>query len=212
MPSFKFPSRLYAILDVDLLASTYRQPLDVLDAWLSAGMKLVQLRAKSAPDGTFLRCADDVVSRCRGAGALSIVNDRADIARIAGADGVHLGQDDMPPAAVRQILGSDSVIGLSTHSPEQAAAACAAPIDYLAIGPVFATSSKRSPNPVVGLDGVARAAALAHAAALPIVAIGGITLPTASSVIAAGADAVAVISDLVAGDVPGRARDYLLTL
>jgi thiamine-phosphate pyrophosphorylase len=142
----------------------------------------------------------------------TIINDRADIAAMAMADGVHVGQEDLPAVKVRQVIGDEKVLGLSTHSDAQMEAACLEPVDYVAIGPVFATGSKLSSNPAVGIDGVERAAALARAAGKPSVAIGGITLTTAPAVIAAGVDAVAVISDLLTNDPARRAREYLQTI
>jgi thiamine-phosphate pyrophosphorylase len=123
---------------------------------------------------------------------------------------VHLGQDDLPPAAARRVLGSEQIIGLSTHTTSQIDAALAAPVDYIAIGPVFGTASKATGYDAVGLEMVKEAAGRAHKRGLPVVAIGGITLERAGDVIRAGADSVAVISDLVAtGDPRARVREYL---
>jgi thiamine-phosphate pyrophosphorylase len=123
-----------------------------------------------------------------------IMNDRADLCLAAEFDGIHVGQDDLSPESVRKIIGPDRWLGVSTHNPEQLAEADKTSADYLAIGPVFATSSKENPDPVVGLEGVRRARALTRK---PLVAIGGITRANAASVIEAGADSVAVISDLI---------------
>jgi thiamine-phosphate pyrophosphorylase len=123
-----------------------------------------------------------------------IMNDRADLCLAADFDGVHVGQDDLSPESVRNVIGPDRWLGVSTHNPEQLREADLTSSDYLAIGPVFATSSKQNPDPVVGLDGVRRARALTRK---PLVAIGGITRVNAASVIEAGADSVAVISDLL---------------
>jgi thiamine-phosphate pyrophosphorylase len=204
-----FP-RLYAILDIDLLEQRRLEPLRVLDVWLDAGVRLIQLRAKTMASGAMLALAETSVERTRAAGATFVVNDRADIAKLAGADGVHLGQDDLSPADVRRVLlPPPAIVGLSTHNDTQARDACAQPISYLAIGPVFATTSKTRPDPVVGLDGVRMAVACATPHALPVVAIGGITLERAPSVIAAGASSVAVISDLLADDLAARARAFV---
>jgi thiamine-phosphate pyrophosphorylase len=208
---FRLP-RLYPILDVDLVRASGRQPLDLLGAWLDAGVRIVQLRAKTGPAGGTLALADAMVRRCRATGARFIVNDRADLAAMAGADGIHVGQDDLPPRAVRALIGETAWVGLSTHADAQVDAGCLEPVTYLAIGPVFATASKDRPDPSVALDGVRRAAARARHAGIPLVAIGGITLATAPEVVAAGADAVAVISDLLAGDPGDRAREYLSAL
>lgn len=148
--------------------------------------------------------AHAIVERARDAGALVIVNDRADIAALAGADGVHVGQDDLAPAAVRRILPVGRLIGLSTHTIAQIDAAVADPIDYVAVGPVFGSRTKASGYEAVGLARVAYAAETAGRRSLPLVAIGGITLDAAADVIRAGADSVAVIGDLLAGGAPAR--------
>ncbi len=122
------------------------------------------------------------------------MNDRADLCLAAGLDGVHVGQEDLSPEAVRKIIGPDRWLGISTHNPEQLSEADPTSADYLAVGPVFATTSKEKPDPVIGLEGVRRARELTRK---PLVAIGGITRANAASVIAAGADSVAVISDLL---------------
>jgi thiamine-phosphate pyrophosphorylase len=140
-----------------------------------------------------------------------IVNDRVDAARMSGAAGVHVGQDDLPPTDVRALLGPTAVIGFSTHSAGQVAAAVREPVTYIAVGPVFGTTTKDTGYSAVGLDLVA--AARAAAGDIPIVAIGGITLQTAPGVIAAGAHSVAVIADLLeGGDPSGRVRQYLTEL
>jgi thiamine-phosphate pyrophosphorylase len=178
--------------------------------WLDAGVRLIQLRAKHLSSGAMLDLAAAIVDRGRAAGATIIVNDRADVARMAGAAGVHVGQDDLSPADARRVVGPTSLVGLSTHSSAQVDAALAEPISYLAIGPVYATSSKGgATDPPVGVAGVRDAVTRAAGAGLPVVAIGGITLDRAPDVIAAGASSVAVISDLLTGDIAGRARAYL---
>lgn len=144
-----------------------------------------------------------------------IVNDRADLARLSGADGVHMGQDDLGPAAARRILGGSAVIGLSTHSADQVRAASRLPADYIAVGPVFGTPTKDTGYREVGTHGVAEAAAILREAGsdTPLVAIGGITLERARDVMAAGAASVAVISDLLStGDPEARVREYLQVL
>ena len=137
-----------------------------------------------------------------------IMNDRADLCLAAEFGGVHVGQDDLSPESVRKIIGTDRILGVSTHNPEQLREADLTSADYLAIGPVFATASKEKPDPVVGLDGVRRARALTKKS---LVAIGGITRATAASVIEAGADSVAVISDLL-GDPRKSAEEFLRIL
>lgn len=206
-------SRLYAILDVDLLVVRGLDARDVFDAWLDAGVRLIQLRAKSLPSGAMLDLADALAVQARAAGATFIVNDRADVARLSGADGVHVGQTDLAPADARAVVGDAAVVGVSTHNDEQARRAVSEAVNYVAIGPVFSTSSKERPDPVVGLDGVRRARAIvSDAAGLPLVAIGGITLERATSVIEAGADSVAVISDLLVGAPAVRVREFLRAL
>jgi len=158
--------------------------------------------------------ASAIAALAHDAGATFIVNDRADIARLAGADGVHVGQDDLTPVAVRRIVGDRAIVGVSTHTVEQLDAALREPvISYVAIGPVFGTPTKDTGYAALGLSRVRDAAARATAAGVPLVAIGGITLDRAADVIGAGAASVAVIGDLLAtGDPEGRVRDYLSRL
>ncbi|MGE5245044.1 MAG: thiamine phosphate synthase [Betaproteobacteria bacterium] len=197
-------------MDVDVAARAGRTALDLAAACLEGGARLLQLRSKLLAGGTFLEIAAAVVARARGAGATVVINDRADVARLAHADGVHVGQDDLGPAAVRRVLGADAIVGRSTHTSEQMARALGEPISYLAIGPVFATATKATGYAPVGLEGVARAAAAARARGVPVVAIGGITLDRAPEVLAAGAASVAVITDLLTGGDPSaRVRAYL---
>ena len=203
-----FP-RLYAILDAGLLAARGLDLDAVFDGWLGAGVRLIQLRAKDMAAGPMLEIADRLSRRARAAGATFIVNDRADIARLAEASGVHLGLTDLSPAAARTILGAGAWIGRSTHSLDEVRQALAEPIDYLAVGAVYPTAIKGAGHPVVGLDLVRGASALARGAALPVVAIGGITLERAPEVLAAGASAVAVLSELTHHDAEARARAFL---
>jgi thiamine-phosphate pyrophosphorylase len=206
------PSRLYAILDVSLTESRSLAPLDILDVWISAGVRLIQIRAKHMGTGALVALADEAVVRCRAAGATLIVNDRADVAVMTGAAGVHVGQNDLSPGDARRVVGDTALVGLSTHSDEQFRAGCKEQVDYLAIGPVFPTHTKDAPDPVVGVEGLKRAAAIAATSGVPVVAIGGMTLSRARAALEAGAEAVAVISDLMTGDVEGRAREYLRAL
>jgi thiamine-phosphate pyrophosphorylase len=158
-----------------------------------------------------LDLCDTAVDVARGYEALVIVNDRVDVAALCGAGGVHLGQDDLRPAAARSLLGPDAVIGYSTHSAEQIGDAMTQPVSYVAVGPVFGTRTKNTGYHAVGPDLVSAAARAAGPR--PVVAIGGITLDTAPAVLRAGATSVAVIGDLLAtGDPAGRVRDYLRTL
>lgn len=204
--------RLYAILDEGVAARAGFQPLDLVDTWLAAGIRLVQLRAKTMASGPMLELAEAMAAMAREAGAAFIVNDRADIAVLASASGVHVGQEDLAPADVRQFIGPFATVGLSTHTAAQVAVAVTQPIDYLAIGPVFATTTKERPDPVVGLEGVRDAVAEASRHGLPVVAIGGLTLDLAPAVLEAGATSVAVVSDLIAPDAGARARAWVRQL
>ena len=205
--------RLYAIVDADACARAGRAPVDVAGAFLRGGVRLLQVRAKAAAGGDLLALVDAVAALAQPSGAAVIVNDRVDVAGAASV-GVHVGQDDLPPAVARRLLGPAALVGCSTHTPAQLEAALAAPVSYVAYGPVFATASKAAADPVVGVDGVRAAARAAATAGVPLVAIGGITLATAPEVIGAGAAAVAVIGDLVTADEPpeARARRFLMAL
>jgi thiamine-phosphate pyrophosphorylase len=209
-----------AIVDADVAQRAGWTMIDLAAACLSGGATLLQLRAKQAASGWLLDIAAAIVALAHRANAMVIVNDRADIARLSGADGVHVGQDDLAPAAVRQIVDGgagpgdhDAVVGLSTHTPEQLEAALHLPVSYIAIGPVFSTDTKTTGYTGLGLEAVRRAAARTGERGVPLVAIGGVTLETAPEVIRAGAGTVAVISDLVAaGDPAARVRAYLARL
>jgi thiamine-phosphate pyrophosphorylase len=193
---------LHAILDIDAASRAGYDPAALGRIFFDAGARLVQLRAKQLASRPFLELADALVRDATAYEAAVIVNDRVDIARLSGAAGAHVGQTDLPPAAARRLLGPGAVIGYSTHSTGQVDAAAREPVSYIAVGPVFGTGSKDTGYAPVGLDLVRSAAR--QAAGMPIVAIGGITLETAPEVIAAGAAAVAVISDLLAGGDPAR--------
>jgi thiamine-phosphate pyrophosphorylase len=178
------------------------------EAYLEGGARFLQVRAKHATSAEYLSLCEEVVARARASGSAVIVNDRADIARLSGADGVHVGQDDLPVPAVRSIVGPDAIVGFSTHSVDQAQMAGRMPIDYVAIGPIFGTATKETGYSALGLDVLRRVVS-----AKPIVAIGGVTLDRAKSVIDAGAASVAVISDLLAtGSPSARVREYLSAL
>lgn len=191
-------SGFYAVLD--------RDDEDLARALLSVA-RVLQLRIKPeepAPAGELVRIARRARRWCDEAGAALVVNDRIDVALAVGADGVHLGQTDLPLAEARRIAGS-LWIGVSTHDVDQVRAACAGGADYLGFGPVFATRTKRNPDPVQGLSGLR--AAVAEARGLPVVAIGGITPGDAAAVYAAGAAAICAISAVNdAPDVRGTAR------
>ena len=224
-----------AIVDAVAAARAGWAMTDLAAAYLSGGATLLQLRAKTASSAWLLDTATAIVTLAHQANAIVIVNDRADIARLSGADGVHVGQDDLAPAMVRRIVdaGADPaspeasggpgvsgapgvpgvIVGLSTHTPEQLEAALHLPVSYIAIGPVFGTATKVTGHTSLGLEAVRRAAARTSDRGVPLVAIGGVTLDTAPEVIRAGATTVAVISDLVAGGDPAaRVRAYLACL
>jgi len=192
--------RLYAILDV----SCFRDDAAMFiaaDELAASDVTLIQYRNKSGNARQMLQHARDL-KQSVGSRVKLIMNDRADLCLAAGFDGLHIGQDDISPDAARRIIGPDRWLGISTHNPEQIAEANRTAADYLAIGPVFATTSKPKPDPVVGLEGVRRARELTRK---PLVAIGGITRANARSVIEAGADSVAVISDLLRD--PGKSAE-----
>ncbi|MEK6325771.1 MAG: thiamine phosphate synthase [Acidobacteriota bacterium] len=198
------PPKIYPITDTLISGLSHGGQIELLAA---GGASLIQLREKRASPLEFYRAAIDAMSVARRLGVQIIINDRVDIAIAVKADGVHLGQDDLPPDRARRLLGESRIIGFSTHTLEQALAADAAPIDYLTIGPVFQTSTKDKPDPVVGLETVSE---VRRRISKPLVAIGGITLETARAVIEAGADSVAVISDLLsAGHIAERTHVFL---
>lgn len=183
------------------------------DAYLAGGARFIQIRSKHSASGAFLEICEDLVARAKKAGAIVIVNDRADIARLCAADGVHLGQEDLDPASARRILGGNAIVGLSTHSAGQVHAAASMPVDYIAVGPIFGTSTKETGYRETGTGLVSESAAIVHDSPQAIVAIGGITLERAPDVIRAGAASVAVISDLLStGDPETRVREYLRAL
>ena len=190
---FAFSTRLYPLTDTQIAGLSHADQVAQLS---EGGARLIQLRDKQLAPREFYREAEAALRVARSHGVRIIINDRADIALTLRADGVHLGQDDLPPAAARRLLGPDAVIGFSTHNTAQAQAAANMPIDYIAVGPIFDTTSKGNPDPVVGLDGLRRIREIVGT--IPLVAIGGITAENAPEVISAGADAVAVISALLA--------------
>ena len=201
--------KLYAIVDGEACAGAGRAPADVARAFLSAGVGLLQLRCKSGGSGAFLDLAQAIAADARQAGAMLVINDRADVAALCHADGLHVGQDDLTPSDARAVVGPDMALGLSTHTRDQWERAVKQPVQYIAIGPVFGTGTKETGYSAVGLETVAAAAAAARRRGLPAVAIGGITLETAAAVIDAGASSVAIISDLVRGDPEERCRAFL---
>ncbi len=204
--SFTFPHRLYPI--VDTLGDPKLSHVQLAAAMLEAGVRLLQLRVKERSTREFIDLARAVKAVADRYDARLIINDRADIAELIDAAGVHLGQDDLPSDAARAILGTEKVIGVSTHNLQQAETAAQAGIaDYLGFGPIYATSSKAHPDPVQGLEGLRLVRGRVR---VPIVAIGGITTRTMPEVLAAGADAVAMIGEVVrAGNVTAKVRDLL---
>ena len=194
--------RLYAILDASCFSDS-ESLFCAAEELVAAGVTLIQYRNKSSDGQVMLAQARGLhrqsrtrVSAPHGHGSVLrlIMNDRSDICLAAEFDGVHVGQDDLSPEAARKIIGPDRWLGVSTHNPQQVAEADETSTDYIAIGPVFATGSKANPDPVIGLAGVRQARALTRK---PLIAIGGITRENCRSVIEAGADSVAVISDLI---------------
>jgi thiamine-phosphate pyrophosphorylase len=201
---------LHAILDADAAARAGWPLLDLAAAYLRGGARCLQLRAKAMPGDRFLATASALVLLAHRHQALVVINDRADIASLSDADGVHVGQEDLSPAAVRAIVGDAAIVGLSTHTSEQVDRAVLEPVTYVAVGPVFGTATKATGYGSVGLEMVREAARRARARGLPLVAIGGVTLENARSVLDAGAASVAVISDLLATDDPeARMRAYV---
>jgi len=200
--------RLYAI--IDSAQTRNLEPLGVADVLLSAGVRLIQYRGKTDSSRLLFDICSAMAERVHQAGGIFIVNDRADLARITGADGVHVGQEDLPAEEARRILLAGQRVGVSTHTRAQFEEAGATSADYIAFGPIFPTGSKERPDPVVGLERLREMRGLARK---PLVAIGGITLDNAASVIEAGADSVAVIHDLLAAeDIGAQARKFLKAL
>lgn len=201
--AFSLP-KLYTLTDTLISGHSHAEQIELL---ASGGASLIQLREKNASPRDFYGTALEAMRSARRLGVQLIINDRVDVAIAVKADGVHLGQDDLPPDMARRLLGNSRIIGFSTHTLEQALAADSAGVDYIAIGPVFQTSTKESPNQAVGLETIV---ACRRRVSKPLVAIGGITLETAKAVTEAGADSVAVISDLLsADDIGARARRFL---
>ncbi|HEY0730390.1 MAG TPA: thiamine phosphate synthase [Pyrinomonadaceae bacterium] len=187
---FRLP-QVYPITDTKISGLSHA---DQVAVFAERGATVVQLREKRATALEFYESAKAALAVAVERGVQLIVNDRVDIALAIGAAGVHLGQDDLPPEVARRLLGDDAVIGYSTHSVAQALEASSLPIDYLAIGPIFATSTKETPDPVVGLEGLR--AVREAIGSLPLVAIGGLTPVNTADVLAVGADSVAMISGL----------------
>ena len=197
--------RLYAIIDAGLLSARGVPLREFASELAKAGVTLIQCRDKTGSPQQILETVAELRTTFPGT---VILNDRPDLAALANADGIHVGQDDLLPGDARSVVGPGRLVGVSTHNDDQVRAADLTPADYIAIGPVFATGSKLNPGPVIGLEGVRRARALTSK---PLVAIGGITRSNARSVIEAGADSIAIISGLLAdGETVAKvARDFL---
>jgi thiamine-phosphate pyrophosphorylase len=192
--------RVYPILDTESLAGRGITLETAAAAFLEGGAGILQIRHKGHWSRDVFEAARQVARLCREAGAQLIVNDRADFAMLLEA-GLHVGQDDLAPRDARKLLGPDAVIGFSSHNVNQISAAGGEPVDYVALGPVFRTASKRHPDPVAGVEEIRRCRALVEK---PLVAIGGITLENALEVFRAGADSVAVIAGLLPQDPTAR--------
>ncbi len=184
--------KIYPITDTRISGLSHVEQVRRL---IAGGARLIQLRDKHAGAGEFYSAAVESITLAREHDVKIIINDRVDIALASGADGVHLGQDDLPPDEARRLVGEDLAIGFSTHSVEQAVAALRLPLDYIAIGPIFGTTTKDDPDPEVGLDGLR--AVRDAIGDFPLVTIGGITRTNCRAVLDAGGDSVAVISDLL---------------
>ncbi|HEY2459285.1 MAG TPA: thiamine phosphate synthase [Candidatus Acidoferrum sp.] len=199
--------RLYVILDSSLLTTPVQ---DCAQDLAAAGVRLLQYRNKTGSVRTALADCRELVAAMKPLKVSVVMNDRADLAALCDADGVHVGQDDLSVEQVRGIVGKQKWVGVSTHNLEQIRTAAETSADYIAVGPIFGTTSKMNPDPVVGLELIREARRLTDK---PIVAIGGITLERAASIIEAGANCVAVISDILRAEQPGkRAAEYVALL
>ncbi len=211
--------RLYAILDRESCDRRGLDPVQVARAWRCAGVCLLQYRDKQGSDENVLRCAERIAEVFRTPDTFLLLNDRAHLAIRAGWDGVHVGQGDGSAPIVRAQVGEDAIVGMSTHSPQQAEVADRQDVDYVACGPVFTTSTKANAEPVIGLCGLQAVRAMT---AKPVVAIGGIDLLRVADIRRSGADSIALISALLPSqDSPDseaskllceRARDFLAAL
>lgn len=202
----RFPlQKVYPITDASLPDVSVQDQVAKL---VSAGARLIQLRAKDLNDRDLFEAALEAADLTRKFGCRLIINDRVDIARLCGADGVHLGQMDLSPVAARELLGPQAIIGYSTHSIEQVHKAVKLPIDYVAFGPIFETMSKRRADPVVGLETLVEVKS--HIGDLPLVAIGGIRPDSIEDVLRSGADSAAMISGLWGppGEVEPQISEY----
>ena len=193
--------RMYAIADAQ-----FGNPVQLSLALINGGARLIQLRDKNAGAGELLARVERILALAPSETRI-IVNDRVDVAYLAGAAGVHVGQTDLPAAAARKLLGAQRIVGFSTHNLQQALEADHLPVDYIAVGPIFPTSTKQNPDPVIGLEGLAT---ICRAVNKPVVAVGGIRIENAAEVLHAGAHSIAVIRDLLEStDVEARTRKWI---
>ena len=198
-------SGLYPITDRAL--SGGRTHAELVSLLCAGGARLIQLRDKTMPARPMLDAAREAAAIAHCLGARLIVNDRVDVARMSGADGAHLGEEDLPADAARRVLPAGALLGVSTHSTQAAIAAASLPVDYIALGPIFATAHAATVRPAVGLESLAAAARTIR---IPIVAIGGIHIGNAADVLSAGAACLAVMGDIMtARDIPARVAEYL---
>ncbi len=206
LPRFALP-KFYPILDPEIATRHGVDSIAAAEQILEGGATILQFRHKGFFSREVFAQLERVAELCRDAGALFVVNDRADLAALTNA-ALHLGQDDLKPSSARKIVGAKTLIGFSTHNESQLRAAAAEPANYLALGPIFGTASKQNPDPVVGIDELRRLRPLTDR---PLVAIGGITRANARSVLAAGADSVAIIGDLFAenGNMRTRTEEWV---
>lgn len=197
---------IYPITDTRLSGISHAEQVEKL---IAGGAEFIQLRDKYAAPQEFYESANKALKVARAKSVKIIINDRADIAFALGADGVHLGQDDLPPVEARKLLGEKAIIGFSTHTVEQAKIASGFPVDYIAVGPVFGTRTKENPDLATGIEMIKRVRKIIGES--PLVAIGGITLENYREVLDAGADSAAIISDLISDSdkIICKMRDFL---
>jgi thiamine-phosphate pyrophosphorylase len=207
LDAMKLP-RFYPILDTDVARRRGIDPVHAAQEILDAGSTILQFRHKGFLSREAFAWLEKIAQITQAAGAMLVINDRADLAMLIEAAALHLGQDDLPPTAARRVVGPDTTVGFSTHNEAQLRAACWEPVDYLALGPIFGTVTKENPDPTVGLAELRRLRTLSH---LPLVAIGGITRKNAQQALDAGADSVAVIGDLFpeSGNIRARVEDWI---
>ena len=200
---------IYPLIDTAVCRNGGIDPVALAQACFRGGARIAQIRAKDDSSAALLSLADLIVAAARTTGGRVIVNDRADISMMSGADGVHVGQEDLPVEAARDLVGTAAIVGLSTHTREQVDQALTTSASYIAIGPIFGTTTKDTGYSARGLELIGYAAGRGK----PVVAIGGITLERAAQVVAAGASGLAVITDLLTGGDPERrVREFVQTL